>query len=209
MVLLASDLTAEVGGVERLAQHGLVHLAQLGEGELGVEEGVRDRRVGDLGPQAAERVLDDAVVVERQRRAPRRPRTTRRSRRPPRGPPRRDAPAPSRRSRRPGRPATGRSRRRSTAARGSWGEPGGAFQGVRADAGEVLVRLQRAAGQRPLRLRTARGCVGRAGATACRAGASGAAGARRSTVETASETRWSTCSWSGSRPASSRDLGSK
>src|SRR5690606_17952794 len=58
------DLATEVRRIERLLQHDLVHLAQLGEREGGPEEGVRDARVLELGAQAPERVADDEVVIE-------------------------------------------------------------------------------------------------------------------------------------------------
>ncbi|PWD50233.1 hypothetical protein C8046_05695 [Serinibacter arcticus] len=61
-------LTAEVGRVDLLARDRLDHLPQLGEGELGGQEGVGDRRVGDLRAQPGEGVVDDLGVVEGQRR---------------------------------------------------------------------------------------------------------------------------------------------
>ena len=64
MLARGLDLAAEVRRVERLAQHGLVHLAQLGEREGLAEEGVRDPAVLELVAQPPEGVLDDAVVVE-------------------------------------------------------------------------------------------------------------------------------------------------
>ena len=56
----------KLAGSRALAQHGLVHLAQLGEREGVAEEGVRDAAVLHLVAQPPERVLDDQVVVERQ-----------------------------------------------------------------------------------------------------------------------------------------------
>ena len=38
--------------------------AQIGQRELGTDKGERNRRVGDLGAQPVERVADDRVVVE-------------------------------------------------------------------------------------------------------------------------------------------------
>ena len=74
------DLAAEVRGVQAAAEDRLVHLAQVGEGELVGEQAVRDAAVADLVAQAPEGVLDDLVVVEGEprERVPRR--TTPRSR---------------------------------------------------------------------------------------------------------------------------------
>ncbi len=62
--LRGEHVAAEVGGVERPAEHGLVDLPQLGEGERFAEEAVRDRAVLDLVPEPPEGVVDDAPVVE-------------------------------------------------------------------------------------------------------------------------------------------------
>src|SRR4051812_42838736 len=53
------DHAAEVGRVERSAEHSLVHLAQLGEREHLAEEGVGDAGVLHLGAEPPERVFDD------------------------------------------------------------------------------------------------------------------------------------------------------
>ena len=58
------DLAAEVRRVEASAEDRLVHLAQLGEGELVGEQAVGDAAVADLVAQAPQRVVDDLVVVE-------------------------------------------------------------------------------------------------------------------------------------------------
>ena len=58
------DLAAEVGRVDRLAEHDLVHLAQLAEREGLAEERVRDPAVLELVAEPPERVLDDPVVIE-------------------------------------------------------------------------------------------------------------------------------------------------
>ena len=62
--LRGEHVAAEVGGVERSVEHGLVDLAQLGEGEGLAQEAVRDRAVLDLVAETPERVVDDAAVVE-------------------------------------------------------------------------------------------------------------------------------------------------
>ena len=56
----------KLAGSRRALQHDLVDLAQLGEREGRAEERVRELGVLDLRAQAPERVLDDAVVVERE-----------------------------------------------------------------------------------------------------------------------------------------------
>src|SRR5690606_6960053 len=60
------DLAAEVRGIERAVEDGLVHLAQLSQGELRREEAVCDAAVAHLVAQAPQGVLDDVAVVERE-----------------------------------------------------------------------------------------------------------------------------------------------
>ena len=62
--LRGEHVAAEVRGVERAVEHGLVDLAQLRECEGLAEEAVRDRAVLDLVAEAPEGVVDDAAVVE-------------------------------------------------------------------------------------------------------------------------------------------------
>src|SRR5690606_33118742 len=64
----AEHLPAEVPLVEGLGEDGLVDALQLAERELGRQELEGDRRVLGLVAQALERVVDDAAVIEGQRR---------------------------------------------------------------------------------------------------------------------------------------------
>lgn len=57
-------LPAEVRRVQAAAEDRLVDAAELGEREAVAEERLGDPRVADLVPQAPQRVVDDAVVVE-------------------------------------------------------------------------------------------------------------------------------------------------
>lgn len=62
------DLSAEVGRIELLLEHGLVDLAEFRQREGPAEEGVGDVAVLELVPQTPEGVLDDLLVVEREGR---------------------------------------------------------------------------------------------------------------------------------------------
>ena len=60
----ASIVRRKFAGSSALAQHGLVHAAELGHGEGLAEERVRDARVLELRAQSPEGVVDDRAVVE-------------------------------------------------------------------------------------------------------------------------------------------------
>ena len=62
----AGDFAGEVAGVKGNAPDGLVHPAQLRDGELGRAESGRQRRVFELGAGTLDTVAQDAAVVEGQ-----------------------------------------------------------------------------------------------------------------------------------------------
>ena len=61
------DFAAEVGGIDFLAEDGLVDGAKLGHGELGLQEAEGEVGVIDFIAKAAEAVGDDFFVVEGER----------------------------------------------------------------------------------------------------------------------------------------------
>jgi hypothetical protein len=62
------QLAPEVAFVERAAEDGFVNALQLGERELPWEQLEADRRVLQLVAQALDRIPQDGIVVERERR---------------------------------------------------------------------------------------------------------------------------------------------
>src|SRR5437667_6120606 len=59
------DLPPEVAAVDGEAEHRFVHVLELGDREFRRQQLEAERRVADLAPQAAHRVIDDLAVVER------------------------------------------------------------------------------------------------------------------------------------------------
>src|SRR5437660_970028 len=59
-----NDLSPEVPAIDGEAEHRLVHVLELGDGELRRQQLEAERRVSDLAPQPADRVINDLAMVE-------------------------------------------------------------------------------------------------------------------------------------------------